>query len=1392
MTPVISLGYKRPLKLSDLSMHSHDDEASVLVERFRDRFHINQQAEKRKLGLNPEDSLPASRNGPILWRTILDLTKRGILIGSCFRFVSDFFGYMGPVLLEQIVSYCDQGAGHKPAPFLPEYYGYILAAVLLVTQTFRSVFFQTYSYLLIREGTRVRACATALIFDKVLKMTVSEKDDIGAGRITNTMSTDLRRIELFYWFAVHIVFGPLQIIVCIGLLVWILGPLSALGGLVIMIALMPIQIKFAKQMGKFTKRGQGQTDKRVQLTGELISGIRVVKYNSWEESFWECIAEARDAELYYVFKSRVYQALSMLAVNATPVFVSVCSFVIYVYSSDTKLTAAKAFSSVGLFSLMRMPLIMLPRLSQYIVEAKVAATRVASLLGAHEVRSVASRTTDEVGSIDMSGYEFRRHPQHRDPVLTLTGFRISPGELVMCTGAVGSGKSFLMSCILGDMYSKETTSSSTSSTAGLKFVASASRLAYVSQSAWIVNATLRENILFGRPFEQHKYDRTIKACALQLDLDMLPHGDQTEIGERGINLSGGQKQRISIARAVYGYDNTDIFLFDDPFSALDSHVTETILQEAVLGMLANKTRIVVTHRVLHAKHANRVIFMESEGQEVAENGEKDSTASEPVQDQQDKAAGTKPAMTKQQSRREYRQAAKERQKTRAKLEKARQEGTVLLEEGGGKIWISEIGSFEDLKQKDEGRFATFLRLAAPKLEMDTDQKAGPSVDGESEKISTEPVPSDSKAPKDGTQNSSTGSQNSAKGPTSSGGKLTEKETRLTGTIDTSVYIMYLKASGAIFVLLMFIGAEGGKRWSDQWLSRMTSSLVKASDTEAIQIYTIISCGSVVMMLISEMLAAYWGVRGARSLHNRMLKTLLRAPVSFYDTTPSGRMLNRFSNDVNVLDRDLPPVLSGFLLHVVEISSILVVVCVATRWFAIPLIPIGMSFFFLQQYYRRTSRELKRIDNISKSPLFILLTETLEGLPTIRAYQSEARLQATNYRRINDNFRAYMSSNGCNWWLGERLDFLGALSAFAVAMMVVSMRFDLSAGLIGLALSYTLNVTSKMNWFVRQTIELESRMNSIERVLEYTAIDPEGTVNGPAARLSHVATGIPSSPRASPRPSVAGSPGTADEWPSKGSMTFSDVTMRYRPNSPLVVKGLSFHIDGGERVGLVGRTGAGKSSVTNLLYRIVECEGGFIKIDDRDIGSMPLKELRSGLAIIPQDPVLFTGSVRYNLDPFNNYSDDACWAVLRRVRLEGMIRQLPDKLLAPVASLGSNFSAGERQLLCMARALLRNCKIVILDEATASVDGETDALIQKMVRTELKGCTVLTIAHRLETILDYDKVIVLSDGRMLEMDSPGNLLANTSSVFYSMVKTANIHGDTDKKLVKGSSATTISV
>jgi ABC-type multidrug transport system fused ATPase/permease subunit len=994
------------------------------------------------------------------------------------------------------------------------------------------------------------------------------------------------------------------------------------------------------------------------------------------------------------------------------------SFLVY-SATGNELTPATIFSALALFNAVRIPLMLLPGIIAMVTDAKVSLGRMQSLLLADELEELPPIDFDAKHAIEVrdGAFEWEVPPpkekemtkqekkefkkkekeekriskrmskrqsqvQEKSPAIqeekktpsissesddaavtklsdtTLAAageskaepalappnsmidnlnLRVNRGELLAIVGPVGSGKSSVLGALVGEMKRN----------AGQ--VVFGGTLGYCPQTAWIQNATVRDNITFGLPYDEAKYRSILRSCALEQDLSILPDGDQTEIGERGVNLSGGQKQRINIARAVY-FDS-DIVLLDDPFSALDSHTGRAVFENCLLGSLKGKTRVLVTHQLHFLSSVDRIIVM-NRGQ-VVEVGS-------------------------------YRE---------------------LMEANGDFAELMrEYGGAQDEEEVVEAESAEIVALKKAKTREVKDDKQG------------------------------------------KGQALMTGEERATGAVNNNVYLAYFRAGGVlacIWLLIAMVLSQVMRVGSDLWLSWWSSGNFGLSNGIYMGVYAAWGGAQALFNLISGVSFAIIGIVAARKLHNAAVDSVIRAPSSFYDTTPLGRIINRFSKDVDAVDFTLANSFRMFMVTLLGIFSTFILISVIFPIYLAPLAPLLVFYWYFQAYYRSTSRELKRLDSIARSPLYAHFSESLTGLSTLRAYRVQDRFIDLNQKHQDASNRAFYLTLIIQRWLAIRLDVIANLLTFFVMLFAVIFRNTVDPGLVGLVISYSLQVSGSLNWTVRQAAEVETNMNSVERLDHYAKhIDQE-----PPAEI----------PSRKPPPT----------WPSSGSITFTDVELAYRPGLPRVLHGISFHINGGEKIGIVGRTGSGKSTIMMALFRIVELSGGNIHVDDVDIGSIGLADLRGRIAIIPQDPTLFNGTFRSNLDPFGTHTDQELWESLESADLKQYVSEQASGLDAEVYEGGENLSAGQRQLLCLARAMLRKPRILVMDEATASVDLKTDALLQRAIRNDF-NCTILTIAHRLNTVIDYDRVLVLDNGTIKEFDSPGRLLENPESVFSKMV------------------------
>ncbi|XP_022900245.2 multidrug resistance-associated protein 1 isoform X2 [Onthophagus taurus] len=1215
------------------------------------------------------------------------------LFGAFLKLLQDILTFVSPQLLRLLIAFVENKE--------EQWKGYLYAALLFITAGIQTLILAQYFHRMFLVGMRIRTALISTIYKKALKMSNIAKKESTVGEIVNLMSVDAQKFIELTAYLNMIWSAPFQIIVALYFLWNILG-VSVLAGLAIMIIMIPINGFIADRVKVLQIRQMKYKDERVKLMNEVLSGMKVLKLYAWEPSFEDQILAIRTKEMKVLRQAAYLNAGTSFLWSCAPFLVTFATFITFNYSSvDNIMTPQVVFVSITLFNIMRIEMLLLPILIVYAIEAWVSIQRINKFMNCDELDpSNVGHNKDETHPLIIENGNFHWGD---NPVLKDINVKLAKKSLTAVVGSVGSGKSSLLSALLGEMVK----TSGTVNTIG--------SIGYVSQQAWIQNATLQDNILFGKNYNKKIYDRIVDACALRPDFEMLPAGDQTEIGEKGINLSGGQKQRVSLARAVYA--DADVYLLDDPLSAVDSHVGKHIFENVIgpNGLLKNKTRVLVTHGITYLPQTDKIV--------VIKDGEVSETGS-------------------------YQEL----------LNKKGAFADFLLQH------ITEAVELDDDEELDELQGQLSNQLPddlARKLATQISRTRASESESGSEKLNGS-LQHQSSIDKSGLRKRSSSSNEIQDKKV--GEKLIEAEKAETGSVKWPVYKHYLSSIGAtltIATLALNIVFQGFSIGSNFWLTIWTSdeSVVTHDDNGTIHVdtrkrdmylgvYGALGIGQAFAMCVSSLALFLGTVEGARNMHNYILRNVMRAPCpSFFDVTPLGRVLNRFSKDIEILDNELPMTWRGWTTCLFSVIATLFVISFTTPWFVAVIVPIGGIYYFVQRFYVATSRQLKRLESVSRSPIYSHFGETVTGAPIIRAFNEQQRFTMESEGKVDFNQVCYYPSIIANRWLAVRLEMVGNLIILFAALFAVIMK-DQEPGLVGLSVSYALQITQTLNWLVRMTSDVETNIVAVERIKEYGETKQEAPWDIPNKQPT-------------------------TDWPSKGMVEFRDYAVRYREGLDLVLKGVNFTVTGGEKVGIVGRTGAGKSSLTLALFRIIEASQGQIYIDNINVSELGLHTLRSRLTIIPQDAVLFSGTLRMNLDPFNKHSDNDVWTALEHAHLKSFVKGLAAGLNHEVSEGGENLSVGQRQLICLSRALLRKTKVLILDEATAAVDLETDDLIQKTIRTEFKNCTVLTIAHRLNTIMDSDRVIVLDKGKIVEFDSPSNLLADKNTVFHGMCKDAGL-------------------
>ncbi|XP_040048069.2 multidrug resistance-associated protein 1 isoform X2 [Gasterosteus aculeatus] len=1254
ITRLMVTGYRRPLEEKDLWSLNSADRSHKVVPELVGRWNVECQKVKRteqRTLYSPREAPPSegkqgravesevlivkaqkAKEPSLFWALCLTFGPY-FLISCLYKIIQDILMFVGPEILRLLIRFVNNSSA-------PSWHGYFYTALLFICTCVQSLILQKYFHVCFVSGMRLRTAIIGAVYRKAL-----------------VISSEARRTS--------------TVVLALYFLWQNLGP-SVLAGVAVMVLMVPINAVIAMKTKTYQVAQMKSKDSRIKLMNEMLNGIKVLKLYAWELAFKDKVSKIRESELQVLKKAAYLGAVSTFTWICAPFLVALSTFAVYVLIDEHNvLDAQKAFVSLALFNILRFPLNMLPMVISSMVQASVSLKRLRVFLSHAELQEdgvdhkAAVGTSHSVSIVD-GVFSWSRA---ESPTLKRLNVCIPEGSLVAVVGHVGSGKSSLLSALLGEMDKLEGS------------VAVKGSVAYVPQQAWIQNATLRENIMFGQESREAWYQRVVEACALQPDLEILPAGDETEIGEKGVNLSGGQKQRVSLARAVYC--ERDVYLLDDPLSAVDAHVGKHIFEQVVgpQGLLKDKTRVLVTHGLSYLPQADLIL---------------------------------------------------------------------VLVEGE----VSEMGSYQHL-MATEGAFAEFQRTYAAVEHADHDETVPTSGTKASEGCSAAAPagPEVSRVSKPG----QTGEEDKVPGKKAKqaeGGKLTEADKASTGRVKLSVFGSYLKAIGVLLScvsLLMFLAQHLGSLSSNYWLSLWTDDPVvngtQPNRRMRLGVYGALGLFQGLAVFGYSLSGSIGGILASRCLHQSMLYDVLRSPMSFFERTPSGNLVNRFAKEIDTIDSLIPSIIKMFMGSMFNVVGSCIIILIATPLVAIIIPFLGVLYFFVQRFYVASSRQLKRLESVSRSPIYTHFNETLLGTSVIRAFGEQERFICESDQRVDLNQKAYYPGIVANRWLAVRLEFVGNCIVSFAALFAVVARESLSPGIMGLSISYALQLTASLTWLVRMSSEVETNIVAVERVKEYRDTEKEAEWKQEPSRLP---------------------PG----WPTDGCIDIRGLGLRYRPDLDLAIRNITLVINRGEKVGIVGRTGAGKSSLTLALFRIIEASEGHIFIDGVDIALLGLHELRSRITIIPQDPVLFSGSLRMNLDPFDCYSDEEVWRALELSHLQSFVSGLPNKLSHECSEGGENLSVGQRQLLCLARALLRKTKILVLDEATAAVDMETDNLIQSTIRSQFEDCTVLTIAHRLNTVMDYTRILVLDKGEMAEFDAPHNLLAQRGA-FYKMAKDAGL-------------------
>ncbi|KTW31190.1 uncharacterized protein T551_01263 [Pneumocystis jirovecii RU7] len=1323
---LIVLGYKRPLEATDLWYIDEARSSENLDKQLYENY------ERRK----------GSKYA--LLKALKDTYGKRYFLSGLIKVVSDMIIIFSTVVIKYIIIFSQKKALHNEQPNVyskPNIaYGIMLCFTLYFMQTLSSFCLHHSFYQSIMIGAMSRTALISCIYRKSLAIKNTQRLKFNNGKIMNLINTDVTNIDTGFGYA-NIIWTSVIQTISISILLFLNLGISTLAGLSLIIVIIPILAKIAKNLVKKNLEISAITDIRVRLTNEMLQSIKVIKFYTWEKSFLKNILGARLKEAKSIKSLHIVRSIiDSLSMNIT-FFCIIVTFITY-YKIKNSLEPSIVFSSLTLLNHLRIPLMLFiyalvvcsnmlasikridcmlsdednfeqsdsikkiqdilksrklensedPEIdeSNYSIvikngyfawpsddanneSKKMHLSSKKSFFGKKHIPSHSNSSgkilnSEKKNKIKLKNSQFNEKaedlnisnniiPQTKSETkddsddddfkefdfklqLKNINLKIKKGELVCIVGPIGSGKSTLLLSIINETYKIYGTININGT------------IGYCSQVSWIQNSTVMDNILFGKPYDKHKYQKVINVCCLDVDIQTFANRDLTEIGEKGVTLSGGQKQRINIARSVY-FD-ADIILLDDSLSSVDSNVSKDIFEKCIRNFLKDKTVIFVTHHLNILSKADKIVYLE--------NGE-----------------------------------------------------------------IMEMGKYSDLINKQE-YFYHFVEefIKVEEQEEETSEKTTEGFQVKENEFNT----------------------------------LMQKEEREIGSIKWIVYIQFIRAAGGLWlvpvIILLLSAFEFVNIGNNLWLSFWSKNQFQKSPNFYIFIYLALGVAQTLLDFIIYYAYYACSKNATTNMHHKAVERVIRAPMLFFDTTPLGRIINKFTKDIKILDNSLADSYLLFSLTSSNIVAIFILITVFLHYFSIPLIFLLSLFFVLMSFYRVSSREVKRLDSLQKSDLYAQISETLTGLVVIRAYGEQLRFKHENEKKNDISNSAYFLTLASQRWLTLRLDAIGNMIILSIT--ILSITSDIDATTTGLILSYCLQIVSMMSWMLRQFAEVEINMNSVERLHHYA--DKLGT-EAPLVI-----------PEKRPPP----------DWPQNGEIIFNDVWLKYREELPYSLKGLNIRINKGEKVGIVGRTGAGKSSIMVALYRLVELSKGSIIIDGICISEIGLHDLRSKLSIIPQEPTLFEGTIRSNLDPFNEYTDQEVWDSLERSWfLDSIKRQYTSEkdgsskfsLESPVEIDGQNFSLGQRQLLTMARALLRKSKIIIFDEATSSIDARTELKIQNTIQNEFKNATLLCIGNRIKTVINYDTIIVIDSGTLVESGSPQELFNKQDGVFRSLCFSAGI-------------------
>ncbi|KAL0486679.1 ABC transporter C family [Acrasis kona] len=1259
-------GYKRPLGHADVWECSKNDDLDNSYSKFKTTFRNHQS-----------NSTTEQKKSRTVLRALYSQSSPIIFWAGLFCAIRIFCQFADTFLLYALISFVSESQSQD------WYKGYLYAVGLLSNSIIVTLCDQHTLQVMNDVNVKNISSLQRFLYSKLLRLSQETLQQRSSGQIVNLSSSDIFKVTEFIK-NIHSLWTIPTVVIVAMILNFLYFGWATLVGVVAIGLLVPVTTYVARLLAKFEAQINIVKDQRIKYMNEILQGIRIIKYLCWEDYKKEQVLNAREAEVKLLQRSVLFRCFDTLVSSSVGIAGSAVTFIVYALSGGGDFTPAKIFTSMTIFSLMVNPLWEWSWIVTAAINANTSLKRLSSFYFDDEVKEIDLQSnpnsafsspndgeglldvmleSDQVDSIDVVNQQQMLDQDLSisitnasfgyggDVILNDIDLKIKRGEFVCVVGPVASGKSTLINAILkecgalsGRIYKR-------------------GKVSFCNEKPWIINASIRDNILFGNKYDKLRYENVLRVCQLVTDLERLPKHDSTEVGENGVNLSPGQQHRLSLARAAYSI-NAEITLLDSTLNAVDNAVQSAIVQQCLVDFLhvqEKRTVVMVTHSLKACEYADRIIVM-----------------------------------------------------------------------GNGSI--KKI--VRDLNE-----------IRAEVQQQDVEEQG---VEKEQETSTTSNILNKSQDQ----------------------GKIIVEEDKKTGSVSSNVVLTYLKGYGAFYFsccLLVGLFMKITEQGRIVWLSRWSDSKDAASTA---MYYLGIYCALGVLWLISLFITGvsfgFGSIRSTSFLHKKMLDRILHARMTFFDSNPVGRILNRFTQDLSTIDNNITQIVTKLYMEVLSCIGAVIIISYVSPWFIVIIIPLLISFGVMQNIYRRTSREVRRLESVSRSPIFSYIAESVRGVSTIRAYSCQ-KLFLTQSRLRDEYFcKHYSMRLLINRWIGIRIGFISSLVVFSSSCLAVFARSSLDPAMIALSVTFAMNITNVFLYIIKLLVMGESNMTSCERIIHYgekIAIEPV-VVKFPSDVQKYYSD-CDTQPESEELLNSAAC-NVSEDWPENGVIDFESVCASYRPGlDDPVLKSITLNIKSGEKIGIVGRTGAGKSTMLLTLFRFLECSSGSISIDGLNIAHIPLQKLRSRITIIPQVPVLFSGTIRSNIDILDEYPDHVIWNALERVHMKEKVEALPLGIMEPVSEQGSNFSLGEQALLSLTRSLLKKNKIVVFDEATANVDYESDQLIQETIRKEFGDCTTITIAHRLDTIINSDRVLVLNSGLVSECGTPYELLSNPDSIFYHL-------------------------